>query len=266
MRGAAGGLALIGLLLGGGCAPFPSTAEKVAASASLPPVEILRHRQDQKIAEGVDTLVIDNPYGEIQVRQTGAYSLAIQAIEQRIGETPESADLRWFREGRRQGLRVRYRGRDPRRPADPRRGRVDVVVFVPPRLMLELHGGFGDIIVRRVDNAVKATSTTGSITVAARGSVEARARSGAIRLFPMEVRPGIGFRIVTGGELYAEVPVDAPVAVRVEASEALLADLRFDRRVRKRCGEQAELRIGAAEVPFSLRGRRVVLIPFTSMP
>lgn len=264
MKGAVGGLALIVLLLSTGCASLPPATGGDTTSAVLPPFEILRHRQDRKIAEGVDTLVIDNPYGEIQVRQTGAYALAVQAIEQRIGEKPQGAALQWFTNGRRQGLEVRYPGRDPRRSADPRRGRVDLVVFVPPRLTLDIRGGFGDIIVRRVDNEVKATSATGSITIAARGSVEARSRRGVIRVYPMEARPGLRYRVVTGGEVYAEVPLDAPLELTVEASAALLTDLCFDRRVRKGRGERAELRVGTAEIPFSLRGRKVVLIPFAA--
>jgi hypothetical protein len=236
----------------------PPSGDPAAAAA---PFEVHRLREERKLAAGVRVVVIDNPYGEIQVRQTDAQAIAIAAVEQRIGTKPRVARIEWFDGADRQGLRVRYPGLDPRRPADPRRGRVDLVVFVPAGPKLEVRSDFGAIVVRRLNNAVQAESRSGPITIAARGAIEARSERGAIRLFPMEVPPGARYAAVTGGEVYAELPVFAPLALEVEARESLLAEIAFDRRERGMRGERAELRLGSGEVPFRLRGRTVALMP-----
>lgn len=242
----------------------------VAACAHRPPsvgpepvpYEILRHQEERKLGEGVERILIDNPYGEIQVRQTGAAAIAMSAVEQRIGRKPRAARIEWFHEGKQQGLRIRYPGLDPRRPADPRRGRVDLVVFLPAGPKLELIGGFGDIVVRRVANEVLATSESGRITIAARGGIAARSKRGAIRIFPMEVRAEARYEIITGGEIYAELPVYAPLALEVESRSApIFADLSFSERQRAGRGERATLRLGSGEVPFRLRGSKVALVP-----
>src|SRR5690606_15250599 len=113
-----------------------STRRDTAAqvpTTDAPVFTVERHREDRKIAEGVDTIVIDNPYGEIQVRQTRSGAIGMTGTEQRIGERPRVARLEWFHDGTRQGLRVRYDEHDPSGPpANPRLGRVDLGLFVPP--------------------------------------------------------------------------------------------------------------------------------------
>jgi len=221
--------AVLAALLMSACAG-QSRRESAAGPDDTPPYSIERHRDQRKVVPGISALVIDNPYGEIQVRQTSAGELAIQAIEQRIGEKPRIARLEWFHEGDRQGFRVRYDEHDPETggPADPRLGRVDLVGFVPPGIPLELRTDFGAQIVRRIDNDVTARSRTGRITVTARGVINITSESGEVRAWNMGYdwpRPSL---LRSGGTVMADVPLFTGLDLQVSAHGEIRSDFPLD--------------------------------------
>ncbi|MDW8480269.1 MAG: hypothetical protein RML12_11325 [Xanthomonadales bacterium] len=89
------------------------------------------------------------------------------------------------------------------------------MVFLPPGLPLALETDFGDIVVRRLDNPVRARSMSGRITIAARGAIEAGSARGEIRVFPMEVPEGARYRIETEGDALLDLPLYAPLALSI---------------------------------------------------
>lgn len=226
-----------------------------------PPYTIERFREERKLGEGVHTLVLDNPYGEIQVRQTEAAALAIQGAEQRIGEVPRIARLEWFEADGRQGVRVRYAEHDPETPANPRLGRVDLYAFVPPGLRLELRTDFGAIVVRRIDDEVTARSRSGGITVAARGAMDLESREGQVRAWTMSADWRAPVRLVGGAGVLVDVPLFAPIDLQASAVDGIRADFQVDSIVQDADGRwRARHRIGDASLPLHIESGADILL------
>lgn len=230
-----------------------STPPRQQQAEAPPPFTLERFRDEQKLGENVRTVVLDNPYGEIQVRQTQAGAIAIQGVEQRIGETPRVARIEWFEEDSRQGVRIRYAEHDPETPANPRLGRVDLYAFVPPGLRVDLRSDFGAIVVRRIDDEVVARSRTGTITVAARGAMDLESREGQVRAWTMSADWNGPVRLVAGGGVLVDVPLFLPLDLQAGAAEGISADFELDSLVQGADGRwQARHRLGEGTLPLRI--------------
>ena len=200
------------------------TTRPAGDAATRPQYTLERFRHEDKLGEGIDTLVVDNPYGEIQIRQTSAAALAWQGVEQRIGAHPRIARVEPFRDGLRQGVRVRYAEHDPAQPANPRLGRVDIYVYVPKRINLDVRTDFGTITARRIDNDLRARTRSGMIVAATRGAVDARSESGEIRAWTMQAAGTTPTRLVTAGNIVVDVPLFDDLTVEVSSARPIRAD------------------------------------------
>ncbi len=210
------------LLVLAGCAAPGTRTEQ--GSDAIPAYTLERFRGEHKLAEGVDTLVYDNPYGEIQVRQTGAAELVFQGVEQRIGDKPRIARIEPFHEGQRQGVRVRYAEHDARQPANPRLGRVDLYAFVPKRMKIELHADFGTVTIRRVDNDIRVRTRSGTIVAATRGALDAQSESGEIRAWTMQGGSQTPTRLRTSANIIADIPLFDDLRLEVDSARGVRAD------------------------------------------
>lgn len=222
-------LVIAGLLVA--CAtPRENAVVDGAEPGKAPPYTLERFRGEAKVAEGVQAFSFDNPYGEIQVRQTTASAVAWQGVEQRIGEKPRIAQVLPFHEGDRQGVRIRYPGVDPGKPANLRLGRVDLYVFVPVGYLVDLKTDGAGINVRRIKDDVRARSRGGPITIANRGAVDAHSESGEIRAFTMQGLGDRPTRLHTGGNIIVDVPVFDDVALTAWSAGELQSEFTLDDR------------------------------------
>jgi hypothetical protein len=222
---------LLGWLLLAACAskPVEPTAPVAATpSPSVATYTLERFREEYKLPAGLQRIVLDNPYGDIQLRQTSASAVAFEGVEQRIGEQPRIARIEWYEEHGDSGVRVRYPGIDPDAPADRRKGRVDLYAFVPAGIPVFLRSDFGEIVVRRIDNPVTARSGSGRITVAAHGRMDIESATGELRIYPMSAR-GLGLnRIRSAGGIVVDVHLVAPLELSARAALGVRADFGFD--------------------------------------
>lgn len=202
----------------------PRVAPDPTDAGAPPPYTLERFRDEAKIAEGVRVLAFDNPYGEIQVRQTSAAAIAWQGVEQRIGTKPRIAQVLPYHQGDHQGVRIRYPGVDPSAPANPRLGRVDLYVFIPSGYLVDVKSDFGQIVVRRIKDDVRARSRSGMITVASRGAVDAESVTGEIRAFTMQGLTATPTRLKTGGNIIADIPLFDDLTVEADSGGTLRAN------------------------------------------
>lgn len=205
-------------------APFADTQSVNGVTYTLE-----RFREEHKLPAGLQRIVLDNPYGDIQVRQTSAGAVAFEGVEQRIGERPRIARIEWHEGQEESGVRVRYPGIDPDAPADRRKGRVDLYAFVPAGIPVSLRSDFGEIVVRRIDNPVSARSRSGRITVAAHGAMDIESESGELRVYPMSARGAGHNRIRSAGGIVVDVHLIAPLELSARAALGVRADFDFDR-------------------------------------
>ncbi len=207
-----------------------STGTRPRDGAEAKPAYTLeRFKEEHKLVEGVDTLVFDNPYGEIQVRQTGAAELVFQGVEQRIGEKPRIARIETFHEGATQGVRVRYAEHDARNPANPRLGRVDLYAFVPKRMNLDLRTDFGAVTIRRVDNDIRVRTRSGLIAAANRGALDAESETGEIRMWTMQALGSKPSHLRTRANVIADIPLFDDLTLEVESAKPIRSDFTLQR-------------------------------------
>lgn len=222
----------------------PSTTESAAQS---PPYTLERFRDEHKLPEGVQRIVLDNPYGDIQLRQTSGSALAIEGVEQRIGEQPRIARIEWHEGSTESAVRIRYPDIDPEAPADRRRGRVDLYAFVPPGVPVFLRSDFGEIVVRRIDNPVSARSRTGRITVAAHGLMDVESEQGELRIYPMSARAVGTHRLRSAGGIVVDVHLQEPLSLEATARIGVRADFALDELRQQADGRwHARFRLGDA--------------------
>ena len=127
-----------------------------------------------------DSLHVVNPFGDVHARFGGYEDQAeILATSQRLETDRPELEVRLSREGTRADVLVAYSA-----PADERvgtRDRIDLVVFVPQGVALDVRTHDGRIEVKGLHGDVTASSLTGSIQVrSVSGRVRAKSARGDI--------------------------------------------------------------------------------------
>ncbi len=219
---------LAGALALSACASHETHQPPTGSGEQAPPYTLERFRDEHKLPEGVQRIVLDNPYGDIQLRQTTGSAVAIEGVEQRIGEQPRIARIEWHEGSTESAVHVRYPGIDPDAPADRRRGRVDLYAFVPPGVPVFLRSDFGEIVVRRIDNPVSARSRSGRITVAAHGLMDVESERGELRIYPMSARAQGLNRLRSAGGIVVDVHLQAPLQLEARGHVGVRADFPLD--------------------------------------
>lgn len=165
---------------------------------------------------------IDNPWGDIRVRQHDQPGLVIvDAAIQRIGaEPPPNPDLRVSETREEFRLEVDF----PGARLEPRTGRVDLVVYVPGGMPLRLRTRGGLIEAKKTANPIAAQSDSGNIHVINTGAISARTESGKIRARP--TRPGweeMDLASVSGA-ITAFLPGAEPLSLTASGSPSIHSD------------------------------------------
>lgn len=207
-----------------GCAGSPRGDSAPAPQPSARAFEIVPREERRDLPAGTSAMRIENPHGDLRVRITNQPKVGFYAMVQRIGEQPLDPVFDWQQQGDRLQLTIRYPGEEhwPRNH-DHSRGRVDLAVFVPAELALDLRTTDGFLQVRKARAAVRARSDSGSIEVSGAAELDLRSDSGAIAASqnsgvwgtPIAVHTRSG-RIAMAVPVYADVAVDARTRGRIE--------------------------------------------------
>lgn len=207
-----------------GCANSRQPESAASRDAATPSLEVVTREERRDLPAGTAALGVDNPHGDLRVRITDQPKIGYYALVQRLGQRPLDPVFDWRAQGDHLQLTVRYPG-DERWPPDHghRRGRVDLAVFVPAALALDLRTTDGFLQVRKARAAVRARTDSGSIEVSGAAELDLRSHSGAIAAsqtsgewrWPVELRTDSG-RIAAAVPVYASITVDATTAGPIE--------------------------------------------------
>ena len=209
--------ALIPIILLAGC----STAPRAPPRAPAPPYVIERVDRTHSLGEGRVRVRIDNPWGNVNVRGIARRELVVHAVVQRIGEKPERERIELGGDARSAELRIGFEraGRDcaRRQAVGERVGRVDLAVFVPHDVALEVVAGCdGAITTDLVRGDLVARTESGGISAAATGRVELASATGRIRAWlALETREASS--VNSAGPVIATLPAAARATIAARA-------------------------------------------------
>lgn len=133
---------------------------------------------------GVTLVAVDNPWGEINVRDHGRHEVGMHAVVQRL--PPRFAEARF--ESRREGdtlhIEVHLEGLDRATP-ETSQGRADIALYIPSQVAISLRTDSGRIATRKRDGAVEARSRSGEIQAASKQRLVVQSGSGQVRAMAM---------------------------------------------------------------------------------
>ncbi len=141
------------------------------------PYELVRLDWEEKIPSGF-TLVLDNRWGDIHLRQTGAAAATFHAVMQKIGTQPKIGELLVEKSDQRITLRVSYP--EDQQPETVKEGRVDVALLVPYGINIEILADFGKVSSKTLESPVKITATNQPVSLKSASSVNIESHAGAV--------------------------------------------------------------------------------------
>lgn len=157
-------LVIVVVLLTACAAPQPRKARAL---------RIERVDQTYELGKRIGRVVVDNPYGEINVRPNDEAELAVHAVIQRL--PPDFARLRLRIQRSDGALRLAVVG------TGHVSGRADLSIYVPPVVSLDLSTRAGRIAAPKRIGPVRARSESGPILVASRSGLDLQSTTGVIK-------------------------------------------------------------------------------------
>lgn len=188
-----------------------------APRTEAPAGEARLERVDRVFAlePGVTRVAVDNPWGEINVRDHGRHEVGMHAVVQRLPPRYAQARFESRREGDTLHIEVHLDGLDRARP-DTSQGRADIALYIPKAVPLALRTDGGRIATKKRDGAVEARTRSGEIQAASKQRLVLRSESGQVRAIAMganwtgtsEIETGSGRAIVLV-PTFGDVTLDA---------------------------------------------------------
>jgi len=187
-----------------------ATPESAAPVLTEPPYEVISREQQVNIDANTASIRIDNPHGDVRVRVVEGLKMGVYATIQRIGEAPLDPRIEIDRDGTQASLTVRYPSAGP--------GRVDLAVFVPERLAIDVQTSSGLAQVRRAKRDVRVRTTSGKIEVTGHAGFNLVTASGDIVVRQTTGAFDVAIAETASGSVYATVPAFADVILDVAAN------------------------------------------------
>jgi hypothetical protein len=231
------------------CGAAVAAADSGAAVAESPPLEVVTREERIAVEPSIKSFRLRNPHGDVRLRVTNQPMVGIYATIQRIGETPLDPT---FEIDQRDGvfeLTIRYPDEEALLASgDHSYGRVDLGVWAPARLTLDLETADGFLQVRRAEAAVRARTTSGDLQVTSGGELDLASHSGDVSARQYSGRWEAPVRVSSEqGHVYASIPAFADLDLTVHAGGRIEVQSGLPQPVPdKDGGMQLKARFGAA--------------------
>mgnify|MGYP001358310924 CR=1 FL=1 len=207
-----------------------------SSMAAEPPVELVRLEWSGTVKPGM-VIHVDNPWGELLIKQRHGTVALLHAVMQKIGEHPKHGELKAIATEARVDLKLVYP--DGQAPSDVRDGRIDAVLLVPSGIALEASVERGDLVTKAIDNPLTAHSENTDLDVRAVGPLDLSSAGGRITVRLLENGlTGTGRIVTRKGDIDVYFPVAAIPRFRLVGgrghttdSLALLSSRQFEGRV-----------------------------------
>ncbi|HEY6544008.1 MAG TPA: hypothetical protein VIZ64_03845 [Dokdonella sp.] len=206
----------------GACSPAPARVDAAAGEARLERIDRV-FSLDPEVAR----VAVDNPWGEINVRDHARHEVGMHAVVQRVAPRDARARFESRVDGDTLYIEVHLEGLDRARP-DTSQGRADIALYIPRQVALLLRTDAGRIATRKRDGAVEAHSRSGEIQAASRQRLVVRSGSGQVRAMAIgerwtgasEIETDSG-RVVVLVPTFGDVTLDARTGGRLRSGFGL---------------------------------------------
>jgi hypothetical protein len=244
-------IALPSLLLA--VAACSSTAPRTGA----PPSEARLERVDRVFAlePGVTLVSVDNPWGEINVRDHGRHEVGMHAVVQRLPPRFAQARFESRREGDTLRIEVHLDGLDRGKP-DTSLGRADIALYIPKQVAISLRTDGSRIATKKRDGAVEARSRSGEIQAASKQRLVVHSESGQVRAIAMGANWSGTSEIETvSGRAIVLVPTFGDVALDAQTGGTLRSGFGLSVHTLADGRKSARANYGRASSMLSVRSR-----------
>lgn len=204
---------------------------------------------------GVTLVKVDNPWGEINVRDHGRREVGMHAVVQRLPPRFAEARFESRREGNTLHIDVHLEGLDRDKP-DTSQGRADIALYIPTQVALSLRTDGGRIATKKRDGAVEARSRSGEIHAASKQRLVVRSGSGQVRAMAMGANWSGTSEIETdSGRAVVLVPTFGDVTLDARTGGALRSGFGLSVHTLPDGRRSAQARYGAGTSRLEVRSR-----------
>ncbi len=165
---------IISLIISSG---FSAAEPATLTSQDEAAYELVRLDWEEQIPAGT-TLVLDNRWGDIRLRQSGDRMALFHAVMQKIGAQPKVAELMVERTDRRIAVKVVYP--EDGQPASPREGRVDAALLVPEGVNIEIIAEHGEVSSKKMNNHIKVQAVDQAVSLESAAAVAINTNNGDV--------------------------------------------------------------------------------------
>jgi len=131
------------------------------------------------------TLLLENRWGDIRLRQSGGKAVLMHAVMQKIGAQPRVAELQVDDSDERITLRIVYP--EHQQPETFQQGRVDVALVIPQGIAVEIVADRGMVSGKTLNNPIKVSATNSTVEFSSTTSVDIQTDSGEVAI---QFKPG----------------------------------------------------------------------------
>ncbi len=223
-----------------------------APEATSQEVRVERIDKAFDIDRGITRVAIDNPWGEINVRNRDEREVGIHAVIQRMPPHYARATLNPRRDGDTLHVEVAFENA----AATPRPGRIDMAIYLPADLALVLRTRGDRISAKKRAGAIEATTDSGAILVSTRGRLLLRTQSGQVRANALGSSWSGESRIDSdSGRLIVGVPTFGDIVVDAETGGHLGTNFGLSVHPADGGRSSAHARYGQGISPLRMRSR-----------
>ena len=196
-------------------------------------VAIEKEQNDISVTPSHKKLTVNNPHGNIYIRKTEEPFVGVFSTMQLIGEDAEEAKINIENNSKNIKIDISYSS-DKTIGVNTlinghKKGRVDLVVYVPKQLIIKLKTTYGSINVKRIDNEVDLSTTSGSVKLSSRGRLNIETVSGDVYAYLIEPKWNKKSKIISdSGNLIITFPELSSLDLKVSSKNSILSNFNLE--------------------------------------
>lgn len=231
------GIALpLAVLLASCAAP---TVQDDSSRSTLQQPRIEREDVEFALDKGVASVVVDNPFGDIHVRDHDKAEVGVHGVIQRLAPDFAPVKVVSSRQGREMHLTVTM-------PGGKSASRYDMAVYVPADMAMSVRSTTHRVVARKRRGPLAITTSSGDIEATSYSRLDLSTESGMIRAAQLVERwPGTSHLQSKSGRIIALVPLSGDVSITAQTGGKLSTDFGLSVHPRAAGGFEAAARYGS---------------------